>query len=274
MSLFNYSYCPYIQPVHGQVLPSTGDHNDHLFEQPRPTVKILEISIINGVSIPSVNECIISINSTLQISVIFSLVSPEITHPTHNITENPIILEDFHETIECVATGLPVPEVYWIKSTNISERIGTSSIEITSVLLTEPTNVFYCIAVNSLGMGVVSLTYQITVETALDNVQEKLDNSTSITSEEAATIAESILSSVQTSSEMEVLTKSVGLIEQVVDQVNGTFSNETTQIITEILDIVITSSDRLEYPKTVSQLIREYTLLTTTTIDYYVFHNS
>ena len=95
-------------------------------------------------------------------------------------------------------------------------------------------------------MDVVSLTYQITVETALDNVQEKLDNSTSITSEEAATIVESILSSVQTSSEMEVLTKSVGLIEQVVDQVNGTFSNETTQIITEISDIVITSSDRLE----------------------------
>ena len=188
------------------------------------------------------------------IPVIFSLVSPEITHPTHNITENPIILEDFHETIECVATGLPVPEVYWIKSTNISERIGTSSIEITSVLLTEPINVFYCIAVNSLGMDVVSVTYQISVENALDNVQEKLDNSTSITPEEAATILESILSSIQTSSEIEVLTTSVGLIEQVVDQVNGTFSNETTQIITATLDTVINSTDSLEKPKTVSLL--------------------
>ena len=111
----------------------------------------------------------------------------------------------------------------------------------------------HCIAVNILGIDVVSVTYQI-VDTTLDNVQEKLDNSTSITPEEAATIAVSILSSVESSSEMEVLTKSVGLIEQVVDQVNGTFSNETTQLIIDLLDIVITSFDSLEYPKTVSLL--------------------
>ena len=186
------------------------------------------------------------------------LAIPEIIFPTHNISENLTNLEDFHETIECVATGVPVPEVYWIKSPDDSERIGTSSIEITSVLLTEPFNVFYCVAVNSVGMDVVTVTYHISVETALDNVKEKLDNSTSITPEAAATIVESISSSVQTSSDMKVLTTSVELIEQIVDQVNGTFDNETARIITATLDIVIQkSNDSFEEPQTVSWAIHD-----------------
>ena len=181
-----------------------------------------------------------------------------ISSPTEDIAQNLSDLEDFQRTLECSATGVPAAEVYWSKSIDISEQIGTSSIlEITSVLLIESTNVLYCVAVNSVGMDVVTVTYVISVETVLDNIQESLDNSISITPDTAMKIVESIQRSLQkfldeNSLDNEVLTTIVELIEQVVDKINGTFSNETTNIIAAILDTVINSTDRLEQPQTVS----------------------
>ena len=130
-------------------------------------------------------------------------------------------------------------------------------LDITSVLPTEFTNIFYCVAVNSVGKDVITVTYVINIETALYIVQESLGNSNDISPEMAMAIVESIQQSLQNSLDdnsldNEVLTTIVELIEQVVDKINGTFSNETTKLIVATLDTVINSTDSLEQPETVS----------------------
>ena len=128
-------------------------------------------------------------------------------------------------------------------------------LEITSVLLTESTNVFYCVAVNSVGMDVVTVTYD--VEATLEDIQESLDNSINISPETAMEFVESIQQSLQKSLdndslENDVLTASVELIEQVVDKINGTIDNETTRIIAATLSTVINSTDSSQQSETVS----------------------
>lgn len=197
---------------------------------------------------------------------VISLAIPIITSPTQHVTGNLTDLENYYKAIECVATGIPAPEVYWSKSTDISERIGTSSLlEITSVLLTELTNVFYCVAVNSIGLDVVTVTYVISVESVFEDLHASLDNSTNISPEIAMEIVDSIQQSLENSLDdnsldSEVLTTSLELIEQVVDKINGTFSNETTKVIAATLDTVINRTDSLEQPETVSLGILFYKL--------------
>ncbi|KAI6650378.1 hypothetical protein LOD99_5815 [Oopsacas minuta] len=116
-------------------------------------------------------------------------IIPVITSPNQSIEQTLPSLYNFSQIIECIADGIPTPVVYWSTTTSIEDQVGyNSTLEISSSILTEPTNVFYCVAVNSAGMDVVSVTYNIltsppTISSPSENITVTTMSNTSDTYE-------------------------------------------------------------------------------------------
>ena len=162
------------------------------------------------------------------------------------------------ESISCVATGKPTPEVYWTQNleTKLTDS-DTLQVEISD--LREGNNVFYCVAHNHLGRDVVSVTYKLS-ETAkinkdrLEMLTKELDEVEFITEEIAQqsialieTIVNLTIANVEGEDESEILEIAVNAIELILKKSNHTLGSSTTSRIIGILSSVRESAVSVEY---------------------------
>ncbi|KAI6661354.1 hypothetical protein LOD99_10021 [Oopsacas minuta] len=185
------------------------------------------------------------------------MTMPYIMSPTEEITVTMVPIES--DTYECTAEGIPKPEVYWSITTDIEDRIGsTSTLTITAEDLIGIVTVFSCVAMNSVGIAITTVTYDvpdIEIEDVFAGIMNELNNSEAITEESANILISNLQETVEISLDdgmvdEDALETTSMILEQIIDKTEGTLSEETTMAITNTLGTVITTANELEQPDT------------------------
>ena len=183
---------------------------------------------------------------------------PEITSPSMNITKTLSDTDTAIENIECLATGIPTPVIYWTR--DFMTRFIDSPILSISITDLSTNRVFYCVAENSAGRDVVSVNYEISLTTAvieneLDEINNDIDSAESISDEESGLTAALVIviidaannnSDINSENRSRILESAVMLTQMIIEKTNGTFTNETTERITELLSSIVNGSSAIQ----------------------------
>ena len=192
-----------------------------------------------------------------------SALAPQITFPNTNITR---ILNGTGATIgsiECVATGVPLPDIYWTR--DFTSRFIESPKLLINVtdLANDGDKIFYCVAENVAGRDIASVTYELelTIETIQENLKEisdELNGVESISDEKSgqtADLAKVVIDAANNDVEITSENKSMILVgaamatELIINKTNGTFSSETAEKITRLLSSIVNGSSFLQESK-------------------------
>ena len=153
------------------------------------------------------------------------------------------------ENIYCNATGIPTPEVYWTQNLE-TELDDSDTLQVEIGDLRDGDNVFYCIAQNSFGRDVVSVTYKLNktaniIKERLEMLTEELSNVEFISEETTQqsitlieTIVDSTIANIEGEDESEILESAVNTIELILKKSNSTLGYSTTSRIIDILSSV------------------------------------
>ena len=213
----------------------------------------LEVTSTNLTNATNVFYCVAesSVGRSVLSVTIHVRIHPVITSPSHSYTTTLTSLDNVNIPIECLATGVPTPNVYWTHNNATIQM--SSTLMVTGALLTGETNTFRCVADNEFGRDTVTVTYVIELSTeelaqSLGLLMENLTNVETISDEDAGQIAAFIDNSVSlaisnSNNSLEnnnaILEAAANTVELIVNKTNGTFSNETTNIVTNVLGTIV-----------------------------------
>ena len=185
-----------------------------------------------------------------------------------NITKTLNRIDTDIPSIECTATGDPTPDIYW--SRDLTTKFIDSTMLQINITDLSTNRVFYCVAENSAGRDVVSVTFKIEltkeqITSALDGIMDELDEVEFISDDKSGKTADLIKVVIDASNdnaeiddkEKNKIFKNAATIAQtIVEKTNGTFSNETTEKITDLLSSIVSGSSVLqESESTVLQVL-------------------
>ena len=249
-------------------VPSPNVYWTHNFVD-RLESSLLEVTSTNLTNATNVFYCVAesSVGRSVISVTIHVRIHPVITSPSHSYTTTLTSIDSVYIPIECLATGIPTPNVYWTYN-NAAIQIS-STLRVTGALLTDETNTFRCVAENAEGVDIVTVTYVIKISAeeladSLGLLMENLTNVETISDEDAGQTAAFVDNSVSlaisnSSNTAEnnnaILEAAANTVELIVNKTNGTFSNETTNIVTDVLGTIVSGglnqTNRTE-PETVS----------------------
>ena len=200
-------------------------------------------------------------------------IPPVITSPSTSYNNTLSTIIGVHILIVCKAEGIPTPNVYWTRD-NITIE-SSSTLVVTGSILPHNNNTFQCVAANVYGTAVVSVTYLIETTTdevveSLGEITQDLNNVDVISDENAGQTAAIVDNSVNlgisnpnnTVEQNDAILQSAATsVELIVNKTNGTFSNETTNSVTDLLSTVVGGSlnqTNETDPQTVSYKVRTF----------------
>ena len=187
-------------------------------------------------------------------------LTPQITFPDTNLTRILNGTGVVIGSIECVATGVPLPDIYWTRDFT-SKFIDSPILQVNITdLANDGDKILYCVAENVAGRDVASVTYELelTVETIQENLEEisdELNSVESISDErsgQTADLAKVVIDAVNSDGGITSENKSMILVdaaivtELIINKTNGTFSSETAEKITGLLSSIVNGSSFLQ----------------------------
>ena len=185
-------------------------------------------------------------------------ITPKITSPDMNITKTLNGTNANIPSIECTATGDPTPDIYW--SRDSSTKFNDSAILQISITDLSGDKVFYCVAENSAGRDVVSVTYKLVfskeeITNALDDIMNELDEAETISDDKSGQTADMTKVVIDASNDNvdiedeeknKILESAATTAQTIVNKTNGTLSNETTEKITDLLSSIVNGSSDIQ----------------------------
>ena len=204
--------------------------------------------------------------TTHPTATISTITAPQITSPNMNITRILNLTKVAIESIECVATGVPLPDIYWTRDfTSKFIDSPTLLVNITD-LANDGEKIFYCVAENVAGKDVASVTYELEltieiIQETLEEISDELNGVGSISDErsgQTADLTKVVIDATNNDVEIESENRSMILVdaarvaELIIDRMNGIFSSETAEKITRLLSSIVNGSSLLQESETMN----------------------